>query len=75
MKKEQKSDNSQKPALRVADVMPSLPEHEKWQMIIDAINKSKEKRIKQGFQLGVVKGSLYSMAFEDAIEWLLGNEA
>lgn len=59
---------------RVADVIPSLAQHEKWQMIADAIKKSKDKRIKQGFQLGVVKGSLYSMAFEDAIEWMLGNE-
>ena len=74
MKKKQTNQETQQPALRVADVMPSLPEHEKWQMIGDAINKSKNKRIKQGFQLGVVKGGLYCMAFEDAIEWLLGNE-
>lgn len=75
MEKEQNPNNQQNSALRVADVIPSLPEHKKWQMIADAIKKSKDKRIKQGFQLGVIKGSLYSMAFEDAIEWLLGNEA
>jgi hypothetical protein len=75
MKKKQNSDKQQIPALRVADVMPSLPEHEKWQMIADAINKSKGKRIKQGFKLGVIKESLYSIAFEDAIEWMLGNGA
>lgn len=52
----------------------SLPEHEKWSKISDAINKAKKKRQEQGFQLGVIKGGLYSMGFEDAIEWLLGNE-
>lgn len=75
MKKEQNADKQQSPALRVADVMPSLPEHEKWQMIAEAINKSKGKRIEQGFQLGTIKGSIYSMAFEDAVEWMLGNRA
>ena len=61
--------------LRVADIMTSLPDCKRWQMIADAIKKSKEKRIEQGFQLGVIKGSLYNMAFEDAIEWVLGNQA
>jgi hypothetical protein len=58
----------------IADVIISLPEHEKWIKISEAINKAKKKRQEQGFQLGVIKGSLYSMGFEDAIEWLLGNE-
>jgi hypothetical protein len=58
----------------IAGVIMSLHEHEKWSKISDAINKAKNKRQEQGFQLGVVKGSLYSMGFEDAIEWLLGNE-
>ena len=60
--------------LGIANVIISLPEHEKWIKISDAINKAKKKRQEQGFQLGVIKGSLYSMGFEDAIEWLLGNE-
>ena len=51
-----------------------LPEHEKWIKISNAINKAKKKRQDQGFNLGVVKGGLYSMGFEDAIKWLLGNE-
>jgi len=60
--------------LGIANVIISLPEHEKWIKISDAINKAKKKRQDQGFNLGVVKGGLYSMGFEDAIKWLLGNE-
>jgi hypothetical protein len=51
-----------------------LPEYEKWIKIYDAINKARNKRFGQGYNLGVVKDGLYSMGFEDAIKWLLGNE-
>ena len=60
---------------RIADVIPLLSDYKKWDLILNATQENKNKRIKQGFEMGIIKGSLYGLGFEDAIEWMLsGNK-
>ncbi len=50
------------------------PMREKIEFIHNAVKKATEKRKEQGFQMTHKKRQMYEMGFEDAIEWVLGNE-
>ena len=58
----------------IADVIISLPMLEKIEFVYNAVKKATEKRKEQGFKMTHKKREMYEMGFEDAIEWLLGNE-
>lgn len=58
----------------IADVIISLPMRERIELIYNATKKATEKRKKQGLPMTTKKRQMYEMGFEDAIEWVLGNE-
>ena len=61
-------------ALHIGRVIISLPFRERIELIYNATKKSTEKRKEQGFAMTHKKIQMYEMGFEDAIEWILGNE-
>ena len=73
-KEKQTSDKQQNGNDFIADVIISLPMREKIEFIHNAVKKATEKRKEQGFQMTHKKRQMYEMGFEDAIEWVLGNE-
>jgi len=73
MSKEQNKQEENK-ALHIGGVIISLPLRERIELICNASKKATEKRKEQGFPMTHKKRQMYEMGFEDAIEWILGNE-
>lgn len=67
----QKSTNS---PLLIASVIISLSLRDKIQAVINGVNKNVKIRKEQGFPMTYKQRQMYEIGFEDAIEWLLGNE-
>jgi len=72
MSKEQ--NNREDEALNLGGVIISLPLRERIELILNASKKATKKRKEQGFTMTHKKRQMYEMGFEDAIEWILGNE-
>jgi len=66
--------SSTNPPLLIASVIISLPLRDKIQAVINGVNKNVKIRKEQGFPMTYKQRQMYEMGFEDAIEWLLGNE-
>lgn len=73
MSKEQNLENNDK-ALNIGGVIISLPLRERLEIIYNAHKKAAEKRKKQGLPMTHKKRQMYEIGFEDAIDWILGNE-
>ena len=73
MVKERNTEDKDK-ALHMGRVIISLPLRERIELICNASKKATEKRKEQGFPMTHKKRQMYEIGFEDAIEWILGNE-